>query len=401
VTTVKADHIRQLRIALEQARSQLGLSTGGYAHPTLIENSTWIYATDFQELRNQILSAWNTGTGGLDIEWLVADQLGTPRMIFDKTGSLANTKRHDYLPFGEELFAGQGGRTTEQSYAADSIHQKFTQRERDNETGLDYFGVRYYSSLQGRFTTPDSYFGRAASPQTLNLYSYVRNNPLKFIDPSGHQDELPKKHGKKGKDEDDSDICDDCVVVINHCACDEHPDPVPQPPPTPTPPPPAEPILSESGRSRGDDRFWLRLDYKIIDFLSRPETPYLLVIPFTVPGGDPYADSESLGTVMLEESDVSIEGILMPGGKLIGEAGSSADIRVLHEGLGEAKTMFDQLRTGGEVVKGSTYPGTLVKLPDGGTVGLRTLMTKSPNTVATIDVQGVRGITVTVKFNPK
>jgi hypothetical protein len=38
-----------------------------------------------------------------DINWMVTDQLGTPRMIFDKTGSLANTKRHDYLPFGEEL----------------------------------------------------------------------------------------------------------------------------------------------------------------------------------------------------------------------------------------------------------------------------------------------------------
>ena len=78
VTTVKADHIRQLRTALEQARSHLGLSTS-YAHPALTENSSWIYATDFQELRNQILSAWNSGTGGVDIEWLVADQLGTPR----------------------------------------------------------------------------------------------------------------------------------------------------------------------------------------------------------------------------------------------------------------------------------------------------------------------------------
>jgi hypothetical protein len=65
--------------------------------------------------------------GAADIEWLVTDQLGTPRMIFDKTGSLANTKRHDYLPFGEELFATQGLRTGTMGYSVnDSVRQKFT-----------------------------------------------------------------------------------------------------------------------------------------------------------------------------------------------------------------------------------------------------------------------------------
>lgn len=61
VTSVKAQHIRQLRAALEEARAALGLSNGGYAHPTLIENSSLIYAIYFQELRNQIRSAWNNG----------------------------------------------------------------------------------------------------------------------------------------------------------------------------------------------------------------------------------------------------------------------------------------------------------------------------------------------------
>ena len=41
-----------------------------------------------------------------NINWLVTDHLGTPRMVIDQTGTLANIKRHDYLPFGEELFAG-------------------------------------------------------------------------------------------------------------------------------------------------------------------------------------------------------------------------------------------------------------------------------------------------------
>jgi hypothetical protein len=76
--------------------SQLGLSPVGYEHATLTENVSLIYAKDFQELRDQIASAWNSGSG-VDIRWLVADQLGTPRMIFDQSGTLAYTTRLDYM----------------------------------------------------------------------------------------------------------------------------------------------------------------------------------------------------------------------------------------------------------------------------------------------------------------
>lgn len=67
----------------------------------------------------------------------------------------------------------------------------------------------------------------------------------------------------------------------------------------------------------------------------------------------------------------------------------------------DARAMFNQLSQGGTVVTGSTYPGTLVSLPGGGTVGLRTVMTNSPGTLATIDVNvpGVTAVTK-IKFNP-
>lgn len=60
-------------------------------------------------------------------------------------------------------------------------------KERDGETGLDYFGARYMSASQGRFTSPDRpfYDQWEREPQTWNLYSYGRNNPLKFNDPTG------------------------------------------------------------------------------------------------------------------------------------------------------------------------------------------------------------------------
>jgi hypothetical protein len=82
------------------------------------------------------VEAWSAPGGGgaaANINWLVTDQLGTPRMVFDKTGALATTKRHDYAPFGEELF--NGARPNVTGYGADSTRQKFTQKEWDNETG--------------------------------------------------------------------------------------------------------------------------------------------------------------------------------------------------------------------------------------------------------------------------
>jgi len=121
-----------------------------------------------------------TGTPkpGYGVEWLLTDQLGTPRMVFDESGALANVKRHDYLPFGEELFASQGLRTATLGYSAsDGLRQQFTAKERDIETGLDYFGARYYASAQGRFTGADPALitiKQLLNPQDLNRYAWQR-----------------------------------------------------------------------------------------------------------------------------------------------------------------------------------------------------------------------------------
>ena len=74
---------------------------------------------------------------------------------------------------------------------------RFTGKERDTESGLDYFGARYFSSAIGRFVTPD--WAAAATevpyadfgdPQSLNLYGYVRSNPLSQVDSDGHAPDI-------------------------------------------------------------------------------------------------------------------------------------------------------------------------------------------------------------------
>lgn len=141
-----------------------------------------------------------TATG---TQYLTADHLGSPRLVTNATGGLLQCR--DYLPFGEELTQGNGGRPA--CYApANEPTQKFTGKERDSETGLDYFLARYYSPAMGRFTSPDEFTGGIVDPftgqqvgqpgplpyaditdpQTLNKYVYVRNSPLQYTDPDGH-----------------------------------------------------------------------------------------------------------------------------------------------------------------------------------------------------------------------
>jgi len=108
-------------------------------------------------------------------------------MIFDSTGSLSGMSRHDYLPFGEELYAGTNWRTMALGYTGDSTCQKFTGYEADGETGLNFAHARYQSPAQGRFTSADPAGASmtVANPQSFNRYTYVLNSPTNLTDPSG------------------------------------------------------------------------------------------------------------------------------------------------------------------------------------------------------------------------
>ena len=139
------------------------------------------------DLAEEYTTAATTG-GTVGTDYFTADALGSTRLL---TGTV--TRRYDYLPFGDELPAGTGVRTTAQGYGSavypmnppDVVSQKFTGKERDAETGLDWFEARYLSAAQGRFTSPDPATGSQRDPQSWNMYSYARNNPLLYTDPDG------------------------------------------------------------------------------------------------------------------------------------------------------------------------------------------------------------------------
>jgi RHS repeat-associated protein len=122
-------------------------------------------------------------------KYVATDFLGSIRVITDQNGNIVS--RRDFMPFGEDLYAGTPYRTSVSGYKVfgDSVRQRFTGYERDEETGLDFAEARYYKNDQGRFTAVDPLLasGISTDPQTFNRYVYVMNNPLYYTDSNGLQ----------------------------------------------------------------------------------------------------------------------------------------------------------------------------------------------------------------------
>jgi RHS repeat-associated protein len=163
----------------------LGILNGGETRANIRQG--FALSTEFQNNVNALCTPLGTNSS---VKYVLADAQGSARAIMNNGsyGSSTVISRHDYLPFGEEIWAGTGLRSTTQGYnAADKVRQKYALLERDDVTGLDHTTWRKYESFSGRWTSPDPYGGSMsiANPQSFNRYSYTQNDPINSIDPTG------------------------------------------------------------------------------------------------------------------------------------------------------------------------------------------------------------------------
>jgi RHS repeat-associated protein len=129
---------------------------------TKADNATYFYANGERVARKDAQG----------VHYYHGDHLGSTSVVSGQSG--AEEERVEYLPYGKVL---SGGKTTKYLY---------TGKELGAETGLYYYGARYYNPNMTRFIQPDKIIQDIFDPQTLNHYAYVRNNPLKYIDPTGN-----------------------------------------------------------------------------------------------------------------------------------------------------------------------------------------------------------------------
>lgn len=158
-----------------------------FTFPAVTTDKIRVVVNGASDVWSRIVEVEAYAPGTADLRWLVADQVGTPRMVIDQTGSLAAVRRHDYYPFGEEVPADVNWRKDVRGYLGDAVRQKFTGYERDAESGLDYAQARYFVSSQGRFASVDPLLASARPrlPQSWNRYAYCLNSPLRYVDSIG------------------------------------------------------------------------------------------------------------------------------------------------------------------------------------------------------------------------
>ena len=158
------------------------LDLGGNQVTELNGSGAWVHSNVFAG--GGALLATYEGTAGHapnTYHYHLTDWLGTQRM---QTTAAGNQEEICYsYAFGDGLSCT----------GADATEHHFTGKERDTESGNDYFEARYYSSTMGRFLSPDWAakampvpYATFGNPQSLNLYSYMRNNPLGGADADGH-----------------------------------------------------------------------------------------------------------------------------------------------------------------------------------------------------------------------
>jgi RHS repeat-associated protein len=163
------------------------LGLGGEQVTELNVSGAWVHSNAYAGGRMVATYEGPAGPAAAGYHFHLTDWLGTNRMQVSPGGG--QDEICTSYPFGDGL----------NCTGPDATEHHFTGKERDSESGLDYFGVRYLNSNLGRFMTPDWAgkptavpYAKYGNPQSLNLYAYVGNNPNTGIDADGHEDDCSK-----------------------------------------------------------------------------------------------------------------------------------------------------------------------------------------------------------------
>ncbi len=158
----------------ERASKVDGSVTIAYLGPLYnVDNSTQNNRISLYMFDGKVVAQRTSNTSGSALAYLHGDQLGSIALTTGASGNVIS--RQAYKPFGEVRYTFNNS-PTKLDYTS----------QRKDETGLLYYHARYYDAGLGKFVSADSAVRRPSSPQSLNRYSYVMNNPLRNTDPSGH-----------------------------------------------------------------------------------------------------------------------------------------------------------------------------------------------------------------------
>jgi|GEM_PF-3295486 len=152
-------------------------------------DSDWSFVKDYVYRDGQLLASHGEMADGSTLIHYHLDHLGTPRLV--TTQNKRRITQDDYFPFGTEQ-TSLSQATTVFGFESELTH-RFTGHERnflgdpsfEDVPYIDYMHARYYNPKMGRFLSVDPEIGNPHSPQSWNGYSYVLNNPMIFVDPTG------------------------------------------------------------------------------------------------------------------------------------------------------------------------------------------------------------------------
>jgi RHS repeat-associated protein len=189
VTASGSSFTSSLGFSMNTTGARYLVDLGGQQVTELNGSGTWAHSNMFAG--GKLVGTYDTR----GLHYALSDPLGTKRVQVNIAGEM--DEYCTSLPFGNDInnpYTPSCVQTPNQlNTQDDATEHHFTQKERDIESGNDYFFARYYTSAIGRFITPD-WSAKAVpvpyavmdDPQSLNLYGYVRNNPLVRIDSDGH-----------------------------------------------------------------------------------------------------------------------------------------------------------------------------------------------------------------------